>query len=62
MAVSATDAAIYKKMLGYGFTTIISSKEMKDTKTVKSLGESSLLIKGVSKTIKTEEKRKRSIF
>ena len=59
MAVaSATDAAIHKKIFGSGFTTlIISNEEMEDImKTVKSLEDSGLLIKGVSKTIKSEAK------
>ena len=49
-AVSATDAAITHAL-------IISNEEMDDiTKTVKSLKESGLLIKGVSETIKSEVK------
>ena len=53
-AESATDAAIYKKMFGSGKTTlIISNEEMNDImKIVKSLEESGLLMKDVSKTIK----------
>ena len=50
-AVSATDAAITHAL-------IISNEEMDDiTKTVKSLKESGLLIKGVSETIKSEVKK-----
>ena len=56
-AASATDAAIHKKMFGSGKTTLISNEEMNDImKIVKSLEESGLLIKGVSKTIKNEAK------
>ena len=57
-AVSATDAAIQKKRFGSGMTTlIISNEEMDDIlKIIKSLKESGLLIKGVSKTIKNEAK------
>ena len=57
-AVLATDVAIHKKMFGSGFTTlIISNEEMNDImKIVKSLEESGLLIKDVSKTIKNEAK------
>ena len=59
-AVSATDAAIHKKMFGSGTTTlIISNGEMYDMKIIKSLEESGLLIKCVSETIKnkvTEQK------
>ena len=71
-AAATTDAAIYKKMFGSGTrpsmlalfpldsakqTTIISNKEMNDImKGIKSLEQSALLIKGVSKTIKNEAK------
>ena len=49
-ALSAADAATTH-------TLIISNEEMDDiTKTVKSLKESGLLIKGVSETIKNEVK------
>ena len=61
-AASATDVAIHKKMFGSGrpsdfasrtTTVIISNEEMDDImKIVKSLEESGLLIKGISKTIK----------
>ena len=56
-AASATDAAIHKKMFGSGKTTLISNEEMNDImEIVKSLEESGLLTKGVSKTIKNEAK------
>ena len=57
-AASAADAAIPKKMFGYSKTILIISKEeMNDImKIVKSLEESGLLIKDVSKTIKNEAK------
>ena len=57
-AVSATDTAIQKKIYGSGFTTlIISNEEMNDImKTVKSLEDSGLIIKGVSETIQNEAK------
>ena len=62
-AASATDAAIRKKMFGSGNTTlIISNEEMNDImRIVKSLEESGLLIKDVSKPIKNEaeEQKKR---
>ena len=63
-AASAIDAAIHKKMFGSGFTTlIISNEEMNDfMKTVKSLEESQLLIKGVSETIKMKQKNKKEGF
>ena len=48
-AASVTDAAIQKKIFGSGMSTlIISNEEMDDMKTVKSLKESGLLIKGVT--------------
>ena len=55
-AAAVTNAAIHKKMFRSGFTTLIlSNEEMNDImKIVKSLEESGLLIKGVSKTIKNE--------
>ena len=64
VVVSATDAAIHKKIFGSGFTTlIISNEEMEDIlKIVKSLEDSGLLIKGVSKTIKSEAKEQKEDF
>ena len=63
-AASATDSAIHKKMFGSGTTKlIISNEELNDImKIVKSLGESSLLIKSVSKTIKNEAKEQKCRF
>ena len=57
-ATSATDAAIHKKMFGFGnMTLIMFNKEMNDIiKIDKSLEESGLLIKEVSETIKNEAK------
>ena len=57
-AAVATDAAIHKKMFQSGNTTlIVSNDKMNDiTKIIKSFEESSLLIKGVSETIKNEAK------
>ena len=56
-AASATDAVLHKKMFGSGTTRLITSnEEMNDImKIVKSLGESGLLIKGVSKTVKNQD-------
>ena len=53
-----------KKMLGSGVTTlIISNDEMNDIlKTVKSLENSGLLLKGVSETIQHEAKEQRGRF
>ena len=66
VVASATDVAVLKKMFGSGTrpsdlakrtTLLISNEEMKDiNKIVKSLEESVLLIKGVSKTIQNEAK------
>ena len=52
-AASATDAAIHKKMFGFGNTTlIIFNEEINDImKIIKSLEESGLLIKGISEAI-----------
>ena len=63
-AASATDAAIYKKMLETGFKTlIISNDEMNDImKIVKSHEESELLIQVVSETIKNEVKEQKADF
>ena len=72
--VSAADADIQKKIYGSGHpsdlashttTLIISNEEMEDIiKIIKSLEESGLLIKAVSKTNKNEAKKnkKRSCF
>ena len=56
--VSATDAAIHKKMFGSGNTTLIISVEKMDDimKIIKSLEDSSFFIKSVSETIKNEAK------
>ena len=63
-ATSATDAAIYHKMFGSGFTIlIIFREEMEDImKIVQSLEDSGLLIKSVSKRIKNELKNKKEDF
>ena len=55
---SAADVALHKKMFGSGTTTlIISNEEMNDImKIIKPLGESELLVKGVSETIENEAK------
>ena len=62
-ATSASHTVVHKKMFGSGFTTLrISNEEINIMKTVKSLEESGLLIKGVSKTIKNEEKVQKGGF
>ena len=55
-AAAATDAAIHKKMIGSGFTTlIISNEEMNDImEKVKSIEDSGLLIKQLVKQLKTK--------
>ena len=60
-AAAATDAAIHKKMFGFGTTTlIISNEEMNDIiKIVKSPEESGLLIKNVGQTIKNGTKEQK---
>ena len=70
----AADAGIYKKILGSSkhslglalpnnTTLIISNDEMEDiSKIVKSLGDSGILLKGVSKIIKNEAKEQKGGF
>ena len=55
-AAAATDAAIHKKMIGSGFTTlIISNEEINDImEKVKSIEDSGLLIKQLVKQLKTK--------
>ena len=62
--MSATDAAIQKKIYGLGTAAlIISNEEMKDIiKIVKSREESGSLIKGISETIKNETKEQKRGF
>ena len=63
-AASVLDAAIHKKMFGSGNTTVITSNQEINhiMKIIKSLEEPSLLIKGVSGTIKDEVKRQKEGF
>ena len=63
-AALATDAAIHKKMLRSGFTSlIISNKEMNDIiKIIKSPKEPGLLMRDVSETIKNEAKERKGGF
>ena len=71
-AASATDATIHKKIFGSGHlfdlalhtrTLIILNEEINDViKIVKSLEESGLLIKGVSKTNKNKAKKANSLL
>ena len=61
---SAADAGIHKIILGSGTTTlIISNDEMEGImKIVRSLTDSSLLLKGVSETIQNEAKEQKGGF
>ena len=64
-AASAADAGIHKKILGSGHNTtlITSNDEMEDIlKIVKSLKDSGILLKRVSKTIKNEAKEQEGRF
>ena len=63
-AASAADAGIHEKILGSGTTTlIISNDEMEDIiEIVKSLEDSGLLLKGVSKTNQNEAKEQKGGF
>ena len=69
-AASAADAGIHKKILGSGryfssalhntTTLIISNKDMEDLiKTVKSLQDSGLLLKGVTESVQNEVKEQK---
>ena len=63
-AASAIDAGIQKKTHGSGTTTlIISNKETNDImKIVQALGDSNILLKGVTKTIKNETNAQKGGF
>ena len=58
-AMSATDAAIQKKVHGYGAKTVnFSNKDLDDmTKIVKALENSDVLIKGITETLKNDVKK-----
>ena len=62
--MSAADAAIQKKIYGSGTTALIISNEEMEyiMKKNKSVEESGLLIKGISKTIKNEAKEQKGEF
>ena len=63
-AASAADAGIHKKILGSGNTTlVISNDEMEGLiKIVKSLEDSGLLLKGVTKSVQNEVKELKGGF
>ena len=61
---SAADAGIHKKILESGnITTLISNDEIEDIiKLVKSLEDSGLLLKGVTKSVQNEVKEQKKGF
>ena len=64
-ATSAADVEIHKKILGLGNATtlVVSNDEIEDIiKIVKSLKDSSLLLKGVTKTVQNEVKEQKGGF
>ena len=63
-ASSAIDAGVQKKIYGSGTTTlVISNEEINDImKIVQALEDSSVLLKGVTKTIKNETKEQKGGF
>ena len=60
-AATTTSAAVHKKMFGSGTMTLIISNEETSNivKIIKSLQESMIKIKGVSKTIKIKEEERK---
>ena len=63
-AASGTDGAIHKKMFASGVTLLLISNEKMNNimKKIKSLEESGLLVKSVSKTIKNKAKKRKRGF
>ena len=62
-AMSAIDGSIQNKIHGSGVKLIIEQKDMNDImKIIKALENSSILLKGVSKTIKNETEEQRGGF
>ena len=62
-AMSATDGSIQKRIHGSGVKLIIEEEDMKDImKIIEALENSSILLKGVSKTIENETKEQRGRF
>ena len=61
---AGADAGILKKILGsWAATLTISNNEIEDiTKTVKSLEDSALLLKGVTETVQNEVKEQKEGF
>ena len=58
-AISTTDAAIQRKVHGYGTKTVrFSNQDLDDmTKIVKALEDSDVLMKGITETLKTDIKK-----
>ena len=62
-AMSAIDGSIQKKIHGSGVKLIIEQEDMNDVmKVIKTLENSGILLKGVSKTIENETKEQRGGF
>ena len=62
-AMSAIDGSIQKKIHGSGVKLIIEQEDMNDfMKIIEALENSSILLKGVSKTIENETKKQRGEF
>ena len=62
-AMSAIDGGIQKKMRGDGIKVIIEQEDMNDIiKIIEALENSSILLKGVTKTIENETKEQRGGF
>ena len=62
-AMSAIDGSIQKKIHGSGIKLIIEQEDMNDImKIIEALGNSDILLKGVSKTIENETKEQRGGF
>ena len=62
-AMSAIDGSIQKKVHGSGVKLIIEQEDMNDImKIIKALENSGVLLKGVSKTVKSETKEQRGGF
>ena len=62
-AMSATDGSIQRKIHGLGVKLIIEQEDMNDImKTIETLENSGILLKGVTKTIENETKEQRGGF
>ena len=61
-ATSTIDAGTQKKIHGSGTTTLIISNEEMNNKIVQALQDSDILLKGVTKQLKTKQKNKKEDF